>query len=220
MPTIVRGAIPADEFALYDALSRLSTVEVEIERIVESSSGVMPLLWARGGDHGTITDAFNDDDSVQNISLLAEFGDEQLYQMEWITKVELVVQMLTESDATILDAYGGGGRENWHLRVLYPTQSSLTKTRGFCEERSLTFDIDSVRQLDDEPTGRYGLSSKQYVALRRAVEAGYYDVPHGTDLEEIATDLGITSPALSERLRRATKALVEDTLLVGVDPNE
>jgi predicted DNA binding protein len=83
----------------------------------------------------------------------------------------------------------------------------------------LAFDIESVRQLDEEPTGRYGLSSKQYTALRRAVEVGYYDVPHGTDLDEIAADLGISTAALSERLDRATKALVEDTLLVGVEPD-
>lgn len=35
MPTIVRGVIPADEFALSDALNRLSTAEFEVERIVE-----------------------------------------------------------------------------------------------------------------------------------------------------------------------------------------
>jgi predicted DNA binding protein len=218
MATIVRGTLPSDEFALDDALNRLSTVEVEIERVVESSEGVMPLMWARGSDQESILEAFSDDSSVQNIELLAEFDDEQLYQMEWITNVELVIQMLTESDATILEAYGGGGREHWQLRVLYPTQDSLTKTNNFCDERGLTFDIESVQQLDDEPTGRYGLSSKQYTALRRAVEAGYYDVPHGTGLDEIATDLGISNAALSERLDRATKALVEDTLLVGVDP--
>jgi predicted DNA binding protein len=220
MPTIVRGTIPTDEFALDDALNRLSTVEVEIERIVESSDGVMPLMWARDGDQESTLEAFGDDPSVQTIRLLAEFDDEQLYQMEWITNVELIIQMLTESDATILDAYGGGGRDNWHLRVLYPTQDSMTKTNDFCEKRGLTFTIESVRQLDEEPTGRYGLSSKQYTALRRAVEAGYYDVPHGTELDEIAADLGISSAALSERLHRATKALVEDTLLVGADPHD
>ena len=219
MATIVRGTLPYDEFALNAALNRLSTVEVEIERVVESSEGVMPLMWTRGGDQESILEAFGDDPSVQNIRLLAEFDDEQLYQMEWVTNVELVVQMLTESDATILDAYGGGGREHWQLRVLYPTQDSLTKTNDFCDDRSLTFDIESVRQLDNGPTGRYGLSSKQYTALRRAVEAGYYDVPHRTSLDEIAADLGISTAALSERLHRATKALVEDTLLVGVDPH-
>ena len=220
MATIVRGAIPPEEFALDEALTQLSMVEVEIERVVESNEGVMPLMWARGGDQETIMAAFNDDSSVQNIRLLAEFGDEQLYQMEWVTNVELVIQILTDSDATILDAYGGAGREHWQLRVLYPTQDSLAKTNDFCDERSLTFDIESVRQLNEEPTGRYGLSSKQYTALRRAVEAGYYDVPHGTGLEEIAADLGISTAALSERLHRATKALVEDTLLVGVDPHD
>jgi hypothetical protein len=39
---------PSEEFALHDALTSLSGIEVETERLVESGENVMPLLWARG----------------------------------------------------------------------------------------------------------------------------------------------------------------------------
>ena len=220
MATIVRGSVPAEEFALHNALTKLSGVEVETERLVESGEDVMPLLWARGADQETIGDAFEADPSVRDLSLLATFDDEQLYQMEWTSEIELLVQMLAHAEATVLDAYGGAGRENWYLRILYPTRAAMTETQRFCEAEGLTFDVDTVRELGGEPVGRFGLSSKQYMALRRAVEAGYYDIPRNAYLEDVAEVLDISDAALSQRLRRGTKALVEDALLIGVHPHE
>ena len=220
MATIVRGSVPSEEFALHDALMSLSGVEVETERLVESGENVMPLLWARGANEDAIREAFAADSSVENLSLLTTFTNEQLYQMEWTTEIELLVQMLARAEATVLDAYGGGGRENWYLRILYPTRAAVSDTQRFCEAKGLTFNVDTVRELGGEPAGRFGLSSKQYMALRRAVEAGYYDVPRTAYLEDVAEALAISDGAVSQRLRRGTKALVEDALLIGVHPHE
>jgi predicted DNA binding protein len=220
MATIVRGSVPSEEFALHDTLTSLSGIEVETERLVESGENVMPLLWARGADDDAIQEAFAADSSVENLSLLTTFNNEQLYQMEWTTEIELLVQMLARVEATVLDAYGGGGRENWYLRILYPTRAAVTDTQRFCETEGLTFNVDTVRELGGEPAGRFGLSSKQYEALRRAVEAGYYDVPRAAYLEDVAEALAISDGAVSQRLRRGTKALVEDALLIGVHPYE
>ena len=48
---VVRGKIPAEEFALYEALRSLPDVEFEIERVVQSGDdAVMPLVWVRGAE--------------------------------------------------------------------------------------------------------------------------------------------------------------------------
>ncbi len=52
------------------------------------------------------------------------------------------------------------------------------------------------------------LPDEQEDALRTAVEAGYYDPPRETTLDEIATDLGIPRSTLSYRLRQAESKLV------------
>lgn len=215
---VIRGEIPADEFALYEVLSSLPDVEFEIERIVETGTdAAMPLIWVRNVDHDAVADAFESDPSVHGIELLSEFDDEQLYRMEWVSEVDLVLQMLTNSEATITDAYGTDGR--WHLRVLYPDRESLSKTTEFRDDEGLTFDITAIRELDGEPAGRYGLTTDQFEALEAALEAGYYEVPREVDQNELAERLDISHQALSERLRRATGALVEDALLVGAVPN-
>lgn len=219
MATIVKGSLPADEFALYECLSTLPDVEFEVEQIVESGEEVvMPLLWVRGADPDVIEEAFEIDPSVRDPSLLIEIEGEQLYRMEWVGKVQLVLQMLTNSQATVMDAYGAD--EAWYLRVLYPTRESLSKTSDYCNANGLTFDVRMIRELEGEPAGRYGLSEGQYDVLTEAAERGFYEVPREITLEELADEFDISHQALSERMRRGTLALIEDALLIGPRSDE
>jgi hypothetical protein len=216
MPTVVSGTVPAGEFALSHSLSSLPELRFEVERIVTSADeAVMPLLWVRGSSLERVEEAFDADPSVDQVELLGDFEDEWLFRMEWIDHVDLIVEMLTHARATVLDAIGHGSK--WRLRVLYPERSLFSDTHEFCETHGLTFDVASIRELDGEPAGRFGLTTEQYEVLSEAAENGYFEVPRGVTLEELADQLDVSHQALSERLRRAIDALVEDTLFVGVD---
>lgn len=219
MATIVKGSIPADEFALRESLSSLPDVEFEVEQIVESGEdAVMPLLWVRGADPDVIEEAFETDSSVKDPSLLMDVGGDRLYRMEWIDRVQLVFQILTDSQATVTDAYGEN--DTWYLRVLYPTRDSLSKTVDYAESNGLTFDVEVIRELEGEPAGRYGLTEDQYEALTEAATRGFYSIPRDVNLNELSEELDISHQALSERMRRGTLALIEDTLLVGPQSKE
>jgi predicted DNA binding protein len=219
MATIVRGTVPASQFALNHALETLPDVEVECERIVRSGDdAVMPLLWVRYADRDEVEAAFEADPSVGDVTCLSDLDEELLYRMDWIDHVDLLLQMLTNAEATVLDAYGRGSR--WKLRVLYPERDEFSTTHEFCAEHGLSFDVASIREIDGEPAGRFGLTESQYRALVLAVQRGYYEVPRRTTLEELADEVGVSHQALSERLRRATGSLAEDALLVGALPEE
>lgn len=214
MTTIVRGSVPSEEFALSEALDAVPGLAFEIERVVETGEEtVIPLLWARGGDPERVEAALEADPSVEDIELLAEFDDEWLYRMEWTDNVELLLQMLTNHEATILDAYGSDGR--WKLRMMYPERDQLSAVHEFCNDHGLTLDIESVRELDGEPAGRFGLTTEQFEALTTAAERGLYAVPREVTIKELAEEFDISHQALSERLRRGTGALIEDALFVG-----
>ncbi len=213
----VRGTVPAREFALHHTLQTVPDAEFEIERIVSSSErSVMPLSWVRGGEHEATATALEEDPSVEDATLLADFDDEWFYRMEWVDRVELILRMVTSANATILDAYGGN--ERWMLRVMYPDRDSLSAMDEFCTDHGLTFDIESVRQLDGEPAGRFGLTGEQYEALTTAAQRGFFQVPRETTLQELAEELGVSHQALSERIRRGMDALVDDTLLIKPPP--
>ncbi|MFC6835360.1 helix-turn-helix domain-containing protein [Halomarina ordinaria] len=219
MATVVQGRLPAEEFALCETLDSLPDAEFETELIVESGEdAIMPLLWVRGAPTEAVREVLERDPSVRSVDLLVELDDAQFYRMEWVGHVELALELLTNAHATIMNAYGAG--DWWYLRVLYPDRDSLGRTTDFCERHGLSFDIDTIREMDGEPAGRFGLTDGQYAALTYAVEQGYYDVPRGCELQDLADHFGLSHQALSERLRRGVKALVEDALLVGAPAPE
>ncbi|WP_255196157.1 helix-turn-helix domain-containing protein [Halorarius litoreus] len=214
MATIVRGTIPTEQFALHHTLERLPEVKIECERIVLSGDEtILPLLWARDTELEEIVDALEADPSVESFECLSEFEDEYLLSMTWIDRVHLLVHLLTSMEATILDAHGSDG--NWYLRILYPDRSNFSDTHRFADERGLTFDVLSVREMEGEPAGRYGLTDAQYETLILAVKRGYFEVPRTVTLAELAEECDVSHQALSERIRRGTGALIEDTLMVG-----
>lgn len=214
MATIVIGSVPTEEFALAHTFEQLPDVTFESERIIESGDdAVMPLLWARGAEREPLEAAIDGDPTVNNVTMLADFGDELLYRMDWIDRVQLLLHMLTNSEATILDAHGR--REGWRLRAMFPDRSHLSETHEFCRSHGMEFAIESIREMDGQASGRFGLTEDQYRALSTAVENGYYDIPQRQTLEELAEEFEISHQALSERLRRGTESLIEDTLLVG-----
>ncbi|AGN00356.1 DNA binding domain-containing protein [Salinarchaeum sp. Harcht-Bsk1] len=219
MATIIRGTVPATEFALSHTLETVPAAEFECERIVRSGEhSIMPLLWVRADDAEAVEDALAADPTVEAVNRLSSFDDEHLYEMQWIDHVRLLLHMLTNGGATVLDAYGRDGR--WQLRVLYPNRDHFSTTHEFADEHGMTFDVESIREMDGEPAGRFGLTDAQHEALTAAAKAGYYEVPREVTLEELADDLGVSHQALSEQLRRGTCALLEDTLLIGMTNQE
>jgi predicted DNA binding protein len=219
MATIIRDDIPASDFALAETLTALPAVECECEKIVTSGEeAVMPLVWLRGGEAAVVRQTLQDDPTVAEVELLSAFENEQLYRMTWVGPVQLVLQILTTAEATIMAAYGTG--EQWTLRMLYPSQEALTTTIEFGKEHGIPFDITTIRHLEGEPAGRYGLSEGQYTALTTAATAGYYDIPREKDLQAVAEELGVSHQALSEQIRRGMLALIEDTLLFGLQSVE
>lgn len=216
MPILVTGTVPASDLVLSHTLESLPELRFEVERIVTSGDeALMPLLWARGSSRERVEQTLKEDPMVENVELLEDFEGEWLFQMEWIDRADLLVQMLTTPEATILDAVGHD--RQWKLRVLSPEYDLFSKTHAFCEEHGLRFDVETIRELEGEPAGRYGLTNKQYEALAEAARTGYFEVPREVTLDELGAELGVSQQAASERIRRATGSLIEDTLFLGLN---
>ncbi|MBX0296766.1 helix-turn-helix domain-containing protein [Haloarcula nitratireducens] len=214
MATLINATIPACELALSEAFTSLPNLEIEAEQLIKGGENtVMPLLWVRGVEPDDFEAACESDPTVDELELLTAFDDELLYRMQWFDQVSLLFQMLTNAKACLLDAFGKNG--TWSLRLMYPSREHLSETKMFCSEHELSFSIEAIQELEGEPSGRYGLTTKQYRALVTAVNAGFFDVPREVTLREVATEMEISHQALSECLRRGTHALVENTVLIG-----
>ena len=218
MSTIAELTIPAQEFALRETLEAAPDLDVEIERVVAyDPDHVMPYVWFAGDESmlAAVDDALEDDPSVDDCELLTDLDDERLYRMNWVDDVTVILHLLTEEQATVLDAEVED--RQWRFRVLFPERESLSSTYEFATDRGLTIDIRKIHRLEDDRRGRYGLTDAQYETLVAALEHGYYEIPREMDMEALSDELGVSHQALSERLRRAHLTLVEDAIEVGTE---
>ncbi|WP_049972651.1 helix-turn-helix domain-containing protein [Haladaptatus cibarius] len=219
--TVAEVEIPAVEFALSQSFSELGGLACEIERVVaHGDDRLMPFVWVRSDENtrNEVETILKEDPSVETIELLADVGDEWLYQMEWIDQIETLIQIIVREEGTVLAAMGDG--REWHLRIIFSDQDGLSRTYDYCDKNGLTLDILNIYQLEESRQGRFGLTDEQQDTLTLAYEAGYYNVPRNATANDLADELGVSHQAVSERLRRGHGSLVENALILGQGAND
>ncbi len=211
MGTIAELSIPTTEFALRDTLVAVPDTTLEVERVAAHSEGrFMPVIWVRTADFDRFEEALGEDPTVDEIERLSTLETERLYRMDWVDPAH-PVHVILNCDSTILSATGT--EERWRLRILFPDREALSAAHDRCHSSNLEFEITSIYELEGERRGQYSLTTEQYSTLVEGAKRGYYNVPRDVTLGEFAESLGVSHQALSERLRRGHRNLIESTLL-------
>lgn len=170
----------------------------------------MPFIWITTTDRTALEEAFAADESVAEFQLIADFETEYLYQLEWVDHIEHLIRILVTEKATVLAARGQ--EKTWHLRLLFADHDSVTRTHKYCQEHGIEFDIENIKEFNNQRSARFGLTETQQKALHLAADRGYYSVPRESTAEELAEALDVSHQALSERLRRGHGTLVDHLL--------
>lgn len=221
MSTIAELEVAADVFALAATFDLIPEAEFEVERVVAyDRKRLLPFVWVTAADHTheQLADALAADPSVDNVELLTDLGDEWLYRMDLVDAIDFLVHLLDEEQATVMAAFGE--RDRWLLRILFPDRDSLSRSYDFCEEQGVALEVTSIYELDEQRHGQFGLTKDQHESLVTASKLGYYNVPRGATLSEVADELGISHQALSERLRRGHGRLVDNALVIGPESDD
>jgi predicted DNA binding protein len=219
MASIAEFTIPAEEFALQETLERRPELVCEVERVVaHDTTHIIPFIWVSGGKLDGLTQILDEDPSVNEIELLSETDEDRLYRLSWAAEARVIGHMVSECNATVHQAIAADGQ--WTLRVLFPDRSAISDVDEFASEYGLSLDLRQLYEVDSAKRARFGLTEGQQEALTESYEHGYYEVPRELDASALAERLDISHQALSERLRRATGSLIENTLLVDEPENE
>ncbi|WP_458190449.1 helix-turn-helix domain-containing protein [Haladaptatus sp. NG-WS-4] len=214
MSTIAEIELPAQEFALRETLREIPEAEFDVVRVAaHDDDQVLPYLWAYADDFEELDDVLQNDPSVNEMTLLEDLGDERLYRMYWVEQIRVVIHIIIEEKATILNLHGKEDR--WRLRILFPTRDSLSATYDFCQNSGLSLDIRNIYEMSDTRHGLFGLTEEQHETLLMALESGYYDIPRESTADDLASSLDISHQAVSERLRRGHRSLVKNALAVS-----
>lgn len=216
MSTIVEFTVPAEEFALYETLCVVPEMTVEVERVVaHADDRIVPYFWTSGGDQEVFERAARDDPSVAELTKLDQRDGATLYRAEWIEDVETVAYAYTQTGATLLDASGKDGR--WELQLRFDDEGASSSFQRYLEGSDRSVDVHRLyRPTQPRVAGQPGLTDLQHDTLVTALRAGYYEVPRELSMDELADELGVSQQALSNRLRRGHRTLIENSLTVNV----
>ncbi|WP_224448086.1 helix-turn-helix domain-containing protein [Haloprofundus salilacus] len=213
MAVIAEISLPSTDFVLGQLLSDERELHVEFERIVSLGNETCPLFWVRHGEVDGFERRLAGCDAVDEYTALERFDDRVLYAVRWEPPSNGFLYGLDEANAVALRARWCDDGQ-WRLKLLFPSHEELSAFHEFCLDNEIRCTLGRIYPLDDSTSGRNvdSLTAEQREAISLALREGYFDTPSRTTLSQLSTQLEISQQALSQRIRRGTKAVFEEIL--------
>lgn len=208
--------VPAEAFALEEALSTVPAMTIEADRLASHSpKEVFPFFWATGGDFERFSRALDADPTVTEVSVATESEDEVLYRLKWSDEFCGLVHEMVDHHASIMKAKARG--DHWNLRLRFANEGMVSSFQNHFRETGHRFEVHKLYHPTESRQGAFGLTREQHDALVTAVNAGYFSVPRTASTEDVSDELGISANAVSERIRRGCETLIRSGLFVSDD---
>jgi len=211
MAVLVDLEIAAEAFDLGRITAGDDGMHISLDRIVPLTSDVMPFFWAEGADFEAFEQRVREAQIVESLEAIGRFDGQVLYKVQWSEDAHDFTSILVESGATVLEA---SGNPQWQFCLRFDTHAGLRALRDRCREAGIDYRIRNISAQtgSTETNVQVRLTPGQHEAIVAAVEAGYFDVPRKTTLDELATGFDVSPQALSQRIRRATNEILRDVL--------
>ncbi|NKE35628.1 bacterio-opsin activator [Natronococcus sp. JC468] len=215
MSVIVEFSVETEEFVFGSALETVEHMAIELEAIVPVGGQVVPYFWATGTGFEAFERHVAADPGIESITQIDRIDGTALYRAVWTRDVDGLLGGLAETEAVVLEAMTTDG--GWQFRVRFPGNDLLGRFSEYCTEHGISIHVGRVHPLAEASrAGRlFELTPGQREAIVLAVRRGYFEVPRRTDLSAIASELGISQQAASERVRRGADTVLRTALLAS-----
>ncbi|MFC7212539.1 helix-turn-helix domain-containing protein [Saliphagus sp. GCM10025334] len=168
------------------------------------------IFWAEGGDFNAFEEGLDTDPTVTNPKTLTELETRRLYRATSTEQEGGTGTLQVWRDLNLVMLGGEGTHEGWTLRMRFPDREALTQYHRFFQEQGWPFRLQSIyRESEAQNDVDALLTDKQKEALVAAYEAGHFDTPQTASQTDVAAKLGVSPQALSERLQRGIRTLIE-----------
>jgi len=156
---------------------------------------------------------FSELDEVVEATNLGKASSKVVYKLTVHLDESVSEAFDASPDAALMDAIIVTP-DGWFEEKLFKDYTALTEFQTNCENNGISVEIISIAYDSDpsEDSTPYGLTDRQYEALELAFSRGYYERPRKTTAEELADEMGISQPSMSDLLRRAEQQLLSATL--------
>jgi predicted DNA binding protein len=209
MTSIADIEIPADGTGTGELFETVPSLTCEMERVIASSGHG---LWLAGPSQSEIEAALDETSSIGDYSRISSDEDRWLYDIEFEPDTVDPFEIVLEEGGTVLSASASKG--TWLLSVRVVDRDSVSSLYDRLDDNDATPTIVRLFDLAEETHSQCGLTTRQYETLVAAIDHGYFEIPREVSMQELSEELGISHQALSERLRRAYRALVTSELNV------
>lgn len=212
MSIISEVTIPAHEFELGRILDMEDGTTIELEEMVPLDETAVPFFSVHDQTRSAFEERVRDHPSVDRIQAVNRPDDQTtVYSLNWNHETDLVFQGILSVDAHVLSATGHA--IDWEFELQFPDHGALREFETYCADANISVTMDRVyNPTSPENAAWFGLTEVQRETLVYAVEHGYYDIPREISTKEMAEEFGVSDQAITERLRRATRALAGNTL--------
>lgn len=200
------------DLALAETVARAPDATVRPEHRTAHGDETYLSFSALADSFADFEDALDEDATVADASHVEEARGRRRYRARLDDRVDAVVPGVVDLGVRVRDVHSEDG--GWILRVRVPDRSTVPAVRERWAERGVDFQLVQLYSVARVRTGAgRALPPDQRELLLLAHRRGYFDVPRGVAQTELATELGLSLPAVSQRLRLATSDLVARTLL-------
>jgi hypothetical protein len=212
MSVIVELTIDDEDFLLGQILADPPDMRIELERIVPTGEAAIPYLWVTGSDLTSFETRVRENDAVSQFKMLDHLDDWALWRIEWADDPQSLLEGITESGGVIME---GRGNRGWEFQLRFPDHNALSQFYNYCMEQGVSIHIERSFTMTGKTHAGYQLdiSQEQREALLLGLRHGYFETPSETSLTELAEEFDISEQALSNRIRRGTKTVLESVLL-------
>lgn len=162
-------------------------------------------------DFESVDDALAADSTVDEARVIDETGHQRTYRIRHADGTKILSPGIIESGLRVenLDLSGSA----WEFRVFAPDYATMSCGLAHCRGESETFTLERLYSTHDVASDRrVDLSERELETILLAKEEGYFDVPRRTSQTALADQLGVSASTVSERVRKATRLLVESVL--------
>ncbi len=214
MTSIADIEIPADGTGTGELFEAAPSLTCEMERVIASSGHG---LWLSGPSQDTIETAMDDASAIGTYSVINsdDDNDRWLYDIEFEPDTIDLFEVVLEEGGTVLSA--SASSNTWLLSIRFADREGVSSLYDRLDNDSLTPTVVRLFDLAEETNSQCGLTPRQYETLVAAIDHGYFEIPREVSMQELSKELDISHQALSERLRRAYRALVTSELNVSED---
>ncbi|MFT4930967.1 MAG: putative DNA binding protein [Natronomonas sp.] len=188
----------------------LDTV-LHVDDVISGTRGPPALVFsATGVDPDRLEERLDEQESIREYVALESAFVESRYRVTLGGDPTGVYTHLVDLRTHPIGAVVTG--RGWKVSARFADRSDLDAFRNACGDTGVEFRPLRLFEAEADPADDYGLTTPQHEALRAAFRMGYFDVPREADLSDLAEELDTTTSALSERLRRGQRQLLERTI--------